>query len=87
MQELISKIEEIVNKWAWLGSRTLANGTKIIGHVKHMGPRAYLNKIYACVSDEEIIKLEHLIKRPLPQFFKNRKWSKFIFRRYVHSWL
>lgn len=70
MKVAISIIEEIANRWAWLGSCTLKNGTKIIGHVKHVGSEAYFNEIYSCISDEEIFKLEKRLKRQLPPFFK-----------------
>jgi|SRR5581483_3002393 len=50
-----------------LGSRELANGTRLIGHVPHVGSEAYLHTVYPPLNDKKIKEIVKKIQRPLPE--------------------
>ena len=54
-----------------LGSRTLANGAQLIGHVPHVAPQAYLHTIYAPLDEPEISSIEQQLGRKLPEDFRD----------------
>jgi hypothetical protein len=54
-----------------LGSRVLENGTRLIGHVPHVGPEAWLHKIFAPISDRQIDELENDVAIKLPEVFRD----------------
>jgi len=67
--ELMGYFDELLNlidKYKRLGIHELSNGTKLIGHVPHIGPDAYLHIIFPGLSGDEITKIEEEIQRPLP---------------------
>jgi hypothetical protein len=62
--------EQIVarlNMWSDLGAVTVPNGTRIIGHIPHVAPLAYLHEVYTGLKDEHIIDLESQVGRPIPE--------------------
>lgn len=69
--------DEIINdlkRYEHLGTRTLSNGTRLIGQkplpgLPGIGP-PYYHKIFARLNENEIDLLEIEIQRPLPSFLK-----------------
>jgi len=49
-----------------LESRTLENGTLLLGKVPHVGTKAYLHKIYAPLSNESLSDLRKILNREIP---------------------
>lgn len=66
-----AEVMRIVEESRGLGSRVLANGTQIIGHVPHVAVEGYLHEIYPGLSDAEIETLETgTLRRPIPEVYK-----------------
>lgn len=68
------KIIKPLEAWEHLGEVTNEMGTRLIGHVPHIAPKAYLHVIYAPTDSEEFAELDERLGRPAPnqlkQFFK-----------------
>lgn len=69
-KSIISHILEIVNKAESLGERTLPNGVRLIGHIPHAAPEAYLHIIYPPLNNEQITSIEEAITKKLPDELK-----------------
>src|SRR5262245_35891125 len=52
-----------------LGVRVLDNGTRLIGHVPHVAPEAWLHIIFAPLSLTQVAQVEHEIATSLPEPF------------------
>jgi hypothetical protein len=59
-------VHEKLEKWARLGSRTLKNGTRLIGHVPHVAPEAWLHQVFPPIKEEDLKRLERELPVPLP---------------------
>jgi|SRR6185369_4004354 len=68
--EALQKIFPILDRAKPLGARTLPNGTRLIGHVPHVAPEAWLHEIFPPLHAHGIEAIERGIKRALPQDFK-----------------
>lgn len=53
-----------------LGTRTLSNGVRLIGHVPHVGPKAYLHVLFPGLDARRLVKLESAAGRPVPHGLK-----------------
>jgi len=60
-------LKEIVLEYEHLGHRALQNGTRLIGHVPHVGSEAYLFELYAPLVPDDITALERELGQPLPK--------------------
>ncbi len=69
--EIFNDVLSILNNWANLGSKTTHNGTRLIGHVPHVGSMAYLHSIFEPLKEEEIDQIEQEISHKLPDELKN----------------
>lgn len=49
-----------------LGTRTLPDGTQLVGHVPHVGSEAYLHVVFPGLGSEQRISLEKVCGRPIP---------------------
>jgi hypothetical protein len=68
--KIFSEVLDILNNWAKLGSKTTSNGTKLIGHVPHVGSMAYLHSIFGPLKEEEIVQVEQEINHNLSDDLK-----------------
>lgn len=55
-----------LSRWSVLGERELENGTRLLGHVPHVAPDAWLHLVFSPLSDSEIAVLEDQIGHSLP---------------------
>lgn len=62
LDRLISSLEQ----YAHLGNRTLPNGTKLIGHVPHVAPEAYLHILFAPLNERDVRQLELRLPCAIP---------------------
>jgi len=69
--EEFTKVLSILDRANVLGSRTLENGTRLIGPAPHVAPSAWLHQVFAPLSDREIVQVEQQVQRPLPLNFKD----------------
>ena len=67
--EYHTAVRNIVERWRHLGSRTLENGTQLIGHVPHVAPEAWLHNLFAPLTKKEIGKVEKELSCSLPDVF------------------
>ena len=64
----LEQIVRLAEKWSVLGERTLGNGTRLIGHVPHVAPQAYLNQFfYPQLVGGEFDVVEMFVGRPMPR--------------------
>lgn len=66
----LEKVLPILEKAKTLGERVLPNGSRLICHVPHVAPEAWLHAVYAPLLERDIISLEKQIRRPIPPVFK-----------------
>jgi hypothetical protein len=64
--DYFAQLMVVLERWNHLGRRDVSNGTKLIGHVPHVGSLAYLHNIYAGLSRAQIDQIEADIGRKLP---------------------
>ncbi len=55
-----------LKKWENGGDRTLENGSRLICHVPHIAPQAWLHKVYAGLQDDNINEIKEKIGIELP---------------------
>lgn len=70
MNNKFENVLNTLNKYEGGGIRKLKNGTKMICHVPHVAPEAWLHTIYTSLSDEDINTLEDNIPVALPKDYK-----------------
>ncbi len=67
----LTHVISVIQEASTLGSTTLANGTRLIGQVPHVGSQAWLQEVYAPVSDREIDEIEQAIGASIPQVVRD----------------
>jgi hypothetical protein len=67
--DALDKVIELMNSYAHLGVRVLENGTRLIGHVPHVAPEAWLHMLFAPLSVTQIAQIERDIGTALPDEF------------------
>ena len=65
--EFENQIIRLLTAWTHLGDMTNKMGTRLIGHVPHVAPKAYLHVIFAPLSEEDNNALSEALGRPLPE--------------------
>lgn len=60
-QPYLNNCLSIINNYSHLGTKITSNGVKLIGHVPHIAPQAWLHKIYPPITQIEIDILESKI--------------------------
>ena len=70
MNNNLKYILSVLNKYEGGGKRELENGTKLICHVPHLAPEAWLHEIYVNLSEKQINELENNIPVPLPTDYR-----------------
>ena len=72
--EFEEKIIKPLEAWSHLGEETNEMGTRLIGHVPHIAPKAYLHVVYAPSDSDEFAELDERLERLTPaqlkQFFE-----------------
>lgn len=68
--QAFQKILTILERAKCLGERILPNGTRLIGHVPHVAPEAWLHTIFPPLDISGIQKLEAEIKISIPADYK-----------------
>jgi hypothetical protein len=61
-KDILTKLK----KWDTQGVREISNGTMLICHVPHIAPKAWLHRIYAGLTDENIVFLQDKLGKTLP---------------------
>jgi hypothetical protein len=51
--------------------RVLSNGTRLVGHVPHIAPEAWLHQVYRPLSDQQVRKIETELRSTLPMVFSD----------------
>lgn len=72
--EYLRKIFSVIDRAKILGVRELSNGGKLVGHVPHVAPEAWLHEVFGPLVEQDVLKLENEMRRPIPseirQFLK-----------------
>lgn len=63
--EKFMKVFSNLEKWETGSKKIIANGTKLICHVPHIAPQAWLHEIYAGLSEDKINELKRKISDKL----------------------
>lgn len=53
-----------------LGTRILSNGVRLLGHVPHVGPKAYFHVLFPGLDARRLVELESAAGRPVPPQLK-----------------
>lgn len=64
------KLRDVLYRASGLGSRTLDNGSILLGHVPHVAPEAWLHQLYCPLNTLEIDELESRVKVTIPKSFR-----------------
>jgi hypothetical protein len=67
--DYLDKVLQIVETYRHLGERTLYDGTRLVGHVPHVAPQAWLHSIYAPLSGRAVAALEARLECTIPTVF------------------
>lgn len=70
MSDYFDDLMEVILRAESLGSRTLSNRVRLIGHVPHEGPEGYLHEVFPALDDAQIALVEQDVGRPLPDELK-----------------
>lgn len=62
----LSVLHAVVDQARGLGERALDSGTRLIGHVPHVAPEAWLHALYPPLSEDGIAAVEESLSFPLP---------------------
>lgn len=65
-EKILAPLEE----YGYLGETTNDMGTRLIGHVPHVAPKAYINIVYAPLSNSHLLEFEGRFERPIPNQYK-----------------
>lgn len=57
------QILEVVGRAESLGWRTLSNGVRLVGHIPHFAPEAYLHVLFPPLEDGQISLIEQQVGR------------------------
>jgi hypothetical protein len=68
--DALASVWRIVAAAEHLGARHTDTGARLVGHVPHIAPEAYLHVIFAPLADAEIDTLEAAVARPLPAVYR-----------------
>jgi len=61
-KKILSPLEE----WTHLGEIKNDMGTRLIGHVPHIAPKAYVHVVYSPLKDEDLLEFGERLERPIP---------------------
>lgn len=65
--DYIDDILSSLESYSSLGTRTLANGARLIGHIPAVAPEAYLHSVFPGLDQTGMARLEGVAGRPLPE--------------------
>lgn len=68
--ESLASLNQLVSVAESLGARTLANGTRLVGRVPHVGSDAWLHVLFAGLNESQIDSVETLVGRVLPDEYR-----------------
>lgn len=60
------RIVERLERWSCLGAQNIPNGARLIGHIPHVAPLAYLHQIYPGLTEPQVNELAGTVGRPIP---------------------
>jgi hypothetical protein len=66
-EKVLAPLEE----WAHLGEKSNESGTRLIGHVPHVAPQAYINIVYPPLSEENFEEFEKRFAKPIPMQYRS----------------
>lgn len=66
-QSEFDHVMNVVRKAECLGTRELTTGVRLVGHVPHVAPEAYLHLVFPPLDSAQIEKIEEALGRSLPQ--------------------
>jgi hypothetical protein len=64
------EVVAILERATPLGVRSLDNGTKLIGHVPHVAPQAWLHVMFSPLNEEQVCNLEQTLQRNIPPDYR-----------------
>ena len=64
------RVAEVIESATRLGTRCTPSGARLVGHVPHVAPEAYLHVMFAPLDERDIAQLETGVGRPLPQAYR-----------------
>jgi hypothetical protein len=67
----LNRVVEVLEQWQTIGERTTKFGTRLIGHVPHVGDMAYLHLLYKSLNNSQIIEIEQRINKKIPEHMKD----------------
>ncbi len=67
--EYFDRVVKLVNSYEHLGKRSLPNGTRLIGHVPHVAPQAWLHVLFPPLTGDQLSQVEREIDRQLPRAY------------------
>src|SRR5262245_39018067 len=61
---------DIIEHARAFGSRELANGTRLVGHVPHIAPEAWFHEVFTPLTEADVVGLERRLPSPFPSEFR-----------------
>ncbi len=70
MIEKITSVQKALDRYALLGTKTIPGRVRLIGHVPHVAPEAYIHQIFEPLSEGDIRDLEQAVQSVFPDSLK-----------------
>ncbi len=67
--DYLDRVVALLESHNHLGERVLSNGTRLIGHVPHVAPEAWLHEIFAPLGADDVARLEDALGIEMPGCF------------------
>jgi hypothetical protein len=67
--DYLDRVMQVIDSYRHLGERALPNGTRLVGHVPHVAPEAWLHSVFAPLRTDDVREVEWLLGRPIPAVF------------------
>ena len=64
--DYLDRVHQLMESYDYLGRRVLPDGTRLIGHVPHVAPEAYLHVIFPRLSTEQVAEIGNRTGIPVP---------------------
>ena len=64
------RVLEVIESYAALGEKTLIDGTRLVGHVPHVAPLAYLHQLGEPLGGLDASRVQMEARRPMPDEFR-----------------
>lgn len=64
--DYLDRVQQLMESYSPLGRRVLRDGTRLIGHVPHVAPEAWLHAVYPALTTQQVEQIGDYVGLPVP---------------------